>query len=293
MKSFLLRSVVGAAVMGAAWLCASAAWAQSSEAPPPPPPGPNVFFFERTGPGPMGLDGGIGFVSFEGPFDQKVVTGAPFTATISQETTQTLGDGNRIVRDTTGSFARDSQGRVRRDVTLPAIGPWAASGKQPPRTTFISDPVAGTRYVLDANRKVAHEMRLRSGSDLGPRGRFGTSLSAELQKETTTVSLGTQTINGVSAEGTRTIRTIPAGEIGNEKPITITVERWYSPDLQTVILLKHTDPMVGDSVYQLTNIQRTEPDETLFQVPSDYTVKQGHALEIRKAEPLDQGPDAQ
>jgi hypothetical protein len=96
-----------------------------------------------------------------------------------------------------------------------------------------------------------------------------------MEKETTTTSLGTQMINGVSAEGTRTTRTIPAGEIGNQKPIVITVEKWYSADLQETVLTKRSDPRMGETVRQLTNIQRTEPAATLFQVPSDYTVQVG------------------
>jgi len=79
----------------------------------------------------------------------------------------------------------------------------------------------------------------------------------------------------VNAEGTRTARTIPAGEMGNEKPITIVSERWYSTDLQMDVRSTHSDPRFGDTTYTLTNIQRSEPDASLFVVPSDYTVKQG------------------
>lgn len=90
----------------------------------------------------------------------------------------------------------------------------------------------------------------------------------------TTESLGKQTIEGVVAEGTRTTVTIPAGKIGNELPIQIVTEKWYSPDLQTVIMSKHSDPMVGETVYRLTNIVRGEPSHTLFEVPGDYTVQE-------------------
>ena len=123
------------------------------------------------------------------------------------------------------------------------------------------------------------------------------------RNEVTTASLGTQTINGVEAQGTRYTRTIPAGQIGNSKPITIVTERWYSPDLQMVVMSKRTDPMSGDSVTQFTDIQRGEPDPALFQVPSDYTVKEGGpAIRIRRFKgpgqaplpppPPDAGPDA-
>lgn len=90
----------------------------------------------------------------------------------------------------------------------------------------------------------------------------------------TTESLGKQTIEGVEAEGTRTTVTIPAGKIGNELPIQIVTEKWYSPELQTVVVSKHSDPMVGETTYRLTNIVRGEPSHTLFEVPADYTVQE-------------------
>jgi hypothetical protein len=86
-------------------------------------------------------------------------------------------------------------------------------------------------------------------------------------------SLGKQTIEGVAAEGTRYTRTIAAGEIGNEQAINIVSESWYSTELQTVVMSKHSDPRMGESSYRLTSINRSEPAASLFQVPSDYTVK--------------------
>src|SRR5438874_1813601 len=88
--------------------------------------------------------------------------------------------------------------------------------------------------------------------------------SGEIQKQ----SLGTQFINGVNAEGTRVTRTIPAGQIGNDKPIQVVSERWYSADLQMVVKSTHTDPRFGTTTYTLTNVQRTEPAASLFTVPS-------------------------
>src|SRR5215217_4866124 len=87
--------------------------------------------------------------------------------------------------------------------------------------------------------------------------------------------LGKQNIEGVDAEGTRTTVTIAAGEIGNERPIEIISERWYSPELQLVVMTRHSDPRTGETTYKLTNINRSEPAKSLFEVPSDYTVKEG------------------
>jgi hypothetical protein len=95
--------------------------------------------------------------------------------------------------------------------------------------------------------------------------------------------LGKQNIEGVEAEGTRTTVTIAAGEIGNERPIEIVSERWYSPELQLVVMTRHSDPRTGETTYKLTNINRAEPAKSLFEVPSDYTIKESPSFGPRMA----------
>ncbi|MGA7030388.1 MAG: hypothetical protein WBY24_17230 [Candidatus Acidiferrales bacterium] len=252
--------------------------ARAQDAPPPPPPNA-VWAHGGEGPGPM-MREGIGFLGFEAGLGEKTVTGAPFSATFSTQSTQTLADGNQIQHSSTGTIARDSQGRTRRDMTLPAIGSFAVvSGQSASHVVFLNDPVAGTRFVLEEDKKLAQQMpeppnrsefAERGSPKDGPRG-------ASRNDAEVTTSLGAQTIGGVSAEGTRYTRTIPVGEIGNTKPIVIVTERWYSPDLQMVVMTKRSDPRSGETTFQMTNIQREEPAATLFQVPAGYTVTQGPA----------------
>src|SRR5262249_52765868 len=141
----------------------------------------------------------------------------------------------------------------------------------------IQDPVAGKGYVLNPDKKVAHVM---NNPERGKKGERGSAPGEDLLEEpanpnVTKESLSTQTINKMSAQGTQLTRTIPTGKIGNDKPITITHEVWYSPDLQMVVQSKHSDPRFGETTYSLTNVQRNEPATNLFTVPSDYNVKQG------------------
>ena len=238
----------------------------ASAPPPPPPPG------HGYGHGP-GRDE-IRLLGFEAGLGDKVVTGAPFSASFSTETTETLADGNQIKHNSTGTIARDSQGRTRRDMTLPAFGPMAVAGQAAPHVTFVNDPVAGTRYILEADTKTARQMPPPPDkSQFTRKAHNGGGPGAEAaDKETVTTSLGTQTIGGVTAEGTRYTRTIPAGQIGNAKPIVIVTERWYSADLQMVVMTKRSDPRSGDTTFQMTSIARTEPAASLFQVPTDYAV---------------------
>jgi hypothetical protein len=86
-------------------------------------------------------------------------------------------------------------------------------------------------------------------------------------------SLGKQMIEGVDAEGTRINHTIPAGAMGNERPIEVLHERWYSRELQMDVMTKWIDPSIGESTQRLINLIRSEPDALLFQLPSDYTIR--------------------
>src|SRR5277367_1087598 len=258
--------------------------AQDAASAPPPPPPPGHGF----GHGPGGRDE-IRFLGFEAGLGDKTVTGAPFSASFSTETTETLADGNQIKHSSTGTIARDSQGRTRRDMTLPAFGPMAVAGQAAPHVTFVNDPVAGTRYILEADTKTARQMPPppdRAEFTKNGHGGAPGAGAAALDKETVTASLGTQTIGGVVAEGTRYTRTIPAGQIGNVKPIVIVSERWYSAELQLVVMTKRSDPRTGDTVFQMTSIARTEPAASLFQVPADYAVaKAGARGEFRHGGP--------
>jgi hypothetical protein len=238
----------------------------------PPTPGLDMM-------GPGGPAGGrMEILGFGEMHPGKVVTGAPYSAVVVIESAQTLADGNAINRKVQTAVFRDSQGRTRRETTLPAVGLLAASGP-PRRFIMIFDPVASAGYVLHPDTKVADKLPTPPGEGKGKspvklEGRFEARLQEEIASGTLKKDdLGVLTINGISAQGTRYTRTIPAGQIGNDKAIVIVSERWYSPDLQIVVKSTRNDPRLGQTTYTLTNLQRTEPAAALFAVPGDYTVQ--------------------
>ena len=223
----------------------------------------------------------IELLGFEGMHPGKVVKGAPFSATATSETTQTLPDGTVIHRATTSMLYRDGQGRSRREVTFSGFGPLAAAGKAH-TVVMINDPVAGAHYMLSAEERIAHKMNMRahkggtSGEDAADGKHMHQHMAqGEAAGEITKEPLGTQSINGVNVEGTRVTHTIPAGRIGNDRAIHVVYERWYSGDLQMVVKSTRSDPRFGTTTYTMTNVQRTEPAAALFTVPPDYTVKEG------------------
>lgn len=253
----------------------------AQEAPPAPPLPPDGAMLIAQGPGTAGelppprFREKLELLRIEGMHPGKVVTGAPFSAVAISEITQTLTDGNRITRTTQTRLYRDSQGRFRKEGAFTGFGPMAAG--EPKSFVLIHDPVAGAAYVLSPETKTARQMpgmgKMRKFAESAGPGKPGRRMEGQ-DANTQVQDLGAQTIAGVAAQGKRVTHTIPAGQIGNEKPIVSTFETWYSPDLQMVVMSKRSDPRFGDTTYTVSNVQRSEPAASLFAVPSDYTMKQ-------------------
>jgi len=243
----------------------SLAAAQSDAPAPPPPPGAMMMH----GPGPIGMmHDEIG--------EGKIVTGVPLSADLAVTRDTTLADGNSIHTENHTKIYRDADGRVRREIGFELNTPATGAAKR--SMIVIIDPVAGKRYMLNPQNKTAHVMPLqppKHGQGPPPDGEASPDFARHDNASVTREQLGTKTVSGLQAEGTRVTRTIPAGKIGNAKPIEVVTERWYSTDLQLPLTSTHTDPMMGTVTTNLTNISRAAPNASLFQVPSDYTVETG------------------
>jgi hypothetical protein len=223
------------------------------------------------------IGGNVGYrvLSAEFGVEGKTIKGAPYSATAITENTQTLSDGNRIVNKSTSFVARDSEGRTRHEQSLKMIGLGASSAENPATMVIINDPMSQMSYVLDASTKTARKTSLGHAEPGIVTAQAAPAFKQKLADEQASIkkeSLGSKLIEGVNADGVRVTHTIPAGQIGNEKPITTVNETWTSQELHMIVMSKRTDPMMGESVYTLTNIQRAEPDPALFTVPSDYTI---------------------
>jgi len=248
--------------------------------------------------GPMQSRPGMVTMRVEG-MDAAPIKGAPFCATVVTEHTQSLSDGNRIHTTDNSMLCRDSEGRTRREAGVNLLG--AAPQTSLPKLITIVDPVAGARYLLDAENKIAQKMPLLPGEGPeaeGAPGSPGKSGQIMIYQRTggpgsdvvfnkmivnktgpdsgesapARENLGDQTIDGIHATGTRLTTTIPAGKMGNEKPIVVTSERWYCPELKATIMTKHDDPWAGELKTEFKNVSTSEPDSSLFTVPADYKV---------------------
>lgn len=196
------------------------------------------------------------------------VKNAPYSAEATSEVIRTLPDGNRIKNGDKQLLFRDRQGRTRRESE-------SVFANTTRKTIYINDPVAGFNYYVNHVKKIvirAPNVNLagRVASASSPNGYSGKS-----------ESLGTKTIEGIEATGTRSIITVAPGTVGNEKPIETISESWFSPELKLIILSKRSDPQTGDYTFQLKNIKRGEPEASLFEVPSDYKIIEGGNISDR------------
>jgi hypothetical protein len=184
--------------------------------------------------------------------------------------------------------ARERIAELRKEGKLPA------EGKE---REFVFKRVE--RINADEHKKVAEDVRVKVLSNVETRlGELNTRLApivvgamgdAKFSRSSTTKDLGSKDFDGVKAEGKQRSYEIPAGEIGNQKPIVVSSETWYSSELQMTVYSKHSDPRSGERTYRLANLKRDEPAAALFTVPSDYTVTEAlhkieRKLEEKKAE---------
>lgn len=85
----------------------------------------------------------------------------------------------------------------------------------------------------------------------------------------------TTTYEGLRVEVDRTVETIPAGAMGNNRPIETVHERYYAPDLKMTVFSRRSDPRSGEFIYRMSDVKRGEPDASLFRIPSGFTETEG------------------
>jgi|ERR1700677_1604436 hypothetical protein len=190
-------------------------------------------------------------------------TGCPLSAVIQVTITQTLADGTHIQTNFKALVYRDSLGRIRYETHNPA--------DTTPNMIEISDPVEGFSYfILPQKDAVAYRYKL--GPPRMQQSAQGQTTPAP-EPKIATETLGVQQFEGVLATGTKTTRTTPAGAEGNDRALTTVRETWSSRDIGITLLEKTSDPRNGDSERRMTNLEHTEPEATLFQVPANYTLQ--------------------
>jgi len=183
------------------------------------------------------------------------IAGAPFSAVVKIESTQTLADGTVDVRKTINNIARDSQGRIYNERR--ALVPPSFAGVPPLESGHIFDPQTRINTFLNPNTHLARQQTIPPPPKRAtPEGK----------------DLGTEFMENVSVRGIQQTRTIPATVSGTGKDVVIVDEYWYSDELHMNMLTRHMDPRTGVQTVTVTQVRREEPDSAIFEVPSGYKI---------------------
>jgi len=191
------------------------------------------------------------------------VPGAPFAADVQIVSHEKLPDGNERIRTTMNHIARASSGNIHNERRL--LVQTSFQGVPPLLESHIYDPSSRANIFLDPRTHLARQTILPHP----PVAQAGEKPPAA-QPEFPDDDLGEQSFNGLTLKGIRKTRVVAAGLSGNGKNVTIVDEYWYSPELSIYVIIRHTDPRTGEQLVAVNNIVRSEPDTSLFTVPSDY-----------------------
>jgi hypothetical protein len=239
--------------------------------------------------------GGIVYYGIESPRE-----GLPFTGILKTSFEQKLVDGNTIRSVTRNHQARDSSRRTMVEMAEGCL-PGDDGQTHLRLRVSVNDPVARTsmnwEVGSDGQPKVVHvfhqddtaQRQIRAAKrpeptpeELEQRKKMMQAAQAQalrLRKEEHIEDLGIKQINGVSAQGTRTTRTIPAGEEGNDMPLVVMNEIWRSREFGLTMMAVRDDPRRGRTTTEYEDFNRGEPDPAVFAPPAGYTVQEQHPIQ--------------
>ncbi|MGB6134627.1 MAG: hypothetical protein WBG54_22815 [Acidobacteriaceae bacterium] len=204
--------------------------------------------------------------------DIPAIPNAPFTAKETVTWTQPLVGGASVTRIYYTRVARDAEGRVHRETRY--FAPGGANVEAPLRSITVTDPVAGTRTVCRAETMACS---IASWRPALPSASAANGVVPVSGGQVTRQSLGNQTIDDLTAVGTRETLSTVSGSHANSRLVLSHWDVWYSPDLQIDLSVTHTNPELGTVTLTLTNLQRVKPDRTWFAVPAGFTVSSAPA----------------
>lgn len=200
--------------------------------------------------------------------DIPPILNVPFSATVTTVWTQRLEDGTSITIQNHRVVMRDSHGRIfqERRTLVPKDSP----DEPPLRYTEITNPLTHTRYICRPAFHICEEMGYFAPVKIVniPAGPLDKDGKRALSRE----DLGKNNVSGLDVTGTRETMTIALGAIGNDRPISVTKEFWYSPQLGINIVVKRADPRSGTQTFTVSDISLAEPAPANFAIPAGFKV---------------------
>jgi hypothetical protein len=220
-----------------------------------------------------------GFNSYAGYFRNE----AAFSGTAKSTFEQRLPDGSYVRAYVRTKIAHEAKGRW---LTQMAMGCHKDENGVPAATLSVNvfDPVTKTTTMWQVGPYMEKVARVYHAAETQAAKKPAAPTAEQIERrkleelnrpaksEYKSEDLGKKSINGVEAHGTRTTRTIPAGEEGNELPLMTTNEVWRAEDLGIVMLGIDEDPRKGKTTYEVEDLERGAPDAAVFAPPEGYKI---------------------
>jgi len=206
--------------------------------------------------------------SFTPGIDVLPYPNLPFSGTDTIVETRPIEGGGAIINALTARVVRDSQGRIYRERHH-----FAPQGTDPQKTLYqfyILDPATSTQTdcTIATHQCVINGYHPQLSVWLMPPGPFDQGRQLLVRD-----SLGEHPIGDLNTIGTRETITVSPGTYGNDRPLTLTREFWYSPDLKTNLVVTRSGPRLGTFDIHLDVQSRDEPSPDIFAIPAGYTIQ--------------------
>ena len=198
------------------------------------------------------------------------IPNAPFSGVVTVQRSILQQNGYAANLKTIRAIGRDSEGRIHNEAR--ALVPVAVSGTPPILSIHIYDPQTRTNTFLNPQKRTFWTATVnRPPATEPPDNQASPSANSfPVSQFARQEDLGNRDVEGLPAHGVRDTQTIPAESSGTGREVVITDEYWYSEDLRMNLVVKHSDPRKGSVEMTVTQVTRSEPDPSLFEIPTGY-----------------------
>jgi hypothetical protein len=207
----------------------------------------------------LGTDGTVKSISIYDPVSHVSYVLDPSTRTARKSAMRVVYPASRM------ALSEEDKKRIEARMEIDRGSAASAAGG-----VVLAAPAGAAPEALTEELRKRQQAEAMAGP--GGRGRGVLQPAIRVPQDAKEESLGQKMVEGVMADGKRVTTVLPAGAIGNQQPISVQSEQWFSPDLEILLMTRHNDPRSGETTYTVTNIIRAEPQAGLFDLPADYTI---------------------
>ena len=195
----------------------------------------------------------------------------PFSLTLETEWTRPMANGGTFTLANKRRIMRDSAGHVYQERWY--LVPKGGKIESTMNYIQIADPYEHVGYSCEVASKTCFTEPYNRSASANYQPAVGKSGALPNGQGSRTVEdLGKKDIEGLETIGFRETTTVNPGVFGNDQPMIIIREFWYSPQLGINLISLLDSPQSGKQQFTVTHVSTAEPDPHFFTLPEGYSV---------------------